>query len=359
MTGLSEGGQPVAVGNGGYIVRSVFPEYWTEDYSGVTGNLRGATRSTSGYVAVGEKGIILYRTLSGPPELLSSGEASGQMGQAFSYSIMSDQSGHELSALRLPDGLELDPETARIHGTPVGHGKNEIVVEAANAFGRSILIVPVNIVGAAPVIVSLPSEIEVHEGDPLHVSVDAYGIENARFRWFYGGDKITDSRFLGVADRILVLDEAMLSDSGEYYVELQNTFGTTVSDPVRITVVLSYDAWADALGLDGDERAIERITREGLPNLIAYALGLLPGGDIRGSAPALRREGDCVVLAFETARWASDARPVIEQSSDLDQWNVVERHAKRAAADPFVEIWTLEICEEAPSGFYRVRFEIE
>ncbi len=88
------------------------------------------------------------------PVISSAATASGTVGSAFTYQITASNNPTNYSATGLPAGLNLNPATGQITGTPAEAGTFTITLSAKNAGGTGTATLTLTIVPTAPVISS-------------------------------------------------------------------------------------------------------------------------------------------------------------------------------------------------------------
>ncbi len=95
--------------------------------------------------------IVVYPAAE-TPKITSEREATGKIGNEFSYQIEATNDPTSFTVSGLPAGLTLDPTTGEISGSPSASGSFEIVMLAANANGKG---------DAAIVVFEISSRIEI------------------------------------------------------------------------------------------------------------------------------------------------------------------------------------------------------
>lgn len=86
--------------------------------------------------------------------VVTSGNASGTCGSAFSYNITATNSPTSYNATGLPAGLSVNTATGVISGTPTGAASTSVVISATNACGTGTKSITLTFSGGAPVVTS-------------------------------------------------------------------------------------------------------------------------------------------------------------------------------------------------------------
>jgi len=96
-------------------------------------------------------GVATLDLTVGPPALgfLSDATASGKVGQPFSYTLIASENPQSFDAVGLPSGLQINPATGVISGTPLQSGIFDVTLLATNnvatgRFSLAIAIAPPN-----------------------------------------------------------------------------------------------------------------------------------------------------------------------------------------------------------------------
>jgi hypothetical protein len=82
------------------------------------------------------------------PRITSTLDASGSLNASFSYEISTDIAATSYSATGLPPGLEINPLTGQISGTPTASGRFEVTIRAFNGAGETAETLVLNILGS-------------------------------------------------------------------------------------------------------------------------------------------------------------------------------------------------------------------
>lgn len=181
-----------------------------------------------------------YDAVSGASTFITSpNEATGKVGQPFSYRITSapDQ-GNVFSAAPLPAGLSLGSGKRRsfIEGTPTEGGTFKVTIVASddNRPSRTISktltlaiesdVIPVKLLNT-------PLDQSIDTGKDLFLSVLAIGTEPIRYQWYHNDQPLADQ-----TGAVLKLRAVEPIQSGAYYVTINNPASTVTSTPAQITI---------------------------------------------------------------------------------------------------------------------------
>jgi hypothetical protein len=99
-------------------------------------------------------GSVTFTITTGAPGIISPLSVQAQQGQPFSYSILASNNPVSFGASELPSGLDFDPNTGVISGTPVVSGSFQITIGATNQYGVDTKELTLIIATSAPVITS-------------------------------------------------------------------------------------------------------------------------------------------------------------------------------------------------------------
>jgi O-glycosyl hydrolase len=106
-----------------------------------------------------------------PPEITSAARASGTAGTPFSFAITATNSPTDYAADGLPPGLEIDPETGMISGTPTAAGEYVATVMVANDGGSDTYELTITVLKANASI-TLGGLAQLYDGTPRNVTVN-------------------------------------------------------------------------------------------------------------------------------------------------------------------------------------------
>ena len=97
-----------------------------------TGILPASRFSSNGIVQV-----IQNVDVNAAPSITSAGNAAGNQGTPFAFTVAGTRGPTSFSATGLPLGLTINPSTGKISGTPIGAGTYNVAVTAANSSGST------------------------------------------------------------------------------------------------------------------------------------------------------------------------------------------------------------------------------
>lgn len=177
--------------------------------------------------------------------------------------------------------------------------------------------------GLPPTITQSPATQFVRRGSDLLIQVGVTGRGPLRYRWLRDGALVRET-----SSPSLRIDAAQPADSGTYTVEVGNFAGFTASEPFTIGVTDSaFEAWRFAQ-FSSAQLADTAISgpnadpdRDGVPNLLAYALGR-PALGAPPSAPfatstTTEAGATYVTLNYSQPATLEDATLAVEFASDL------------------------------------------
>lgn len=128
-------------------------------------------------------------------------------------------------------------------GNPIG-GRNErrfslenlkqndaadYTVKVTNALGETLSFPAVIEVPVPPVIITQPTDLRAPLGTVVLLSVDVQGDEPLEYQWFFEETKV-----IGATDSRLEIPQFREGHSGRYRVEINNPFGSVISQTVRL-----------------------------------------------------------------------------------------------------------------------------
>lgn len=114
----------------------------------------------------------LLRILA-PPQITGTNAATGQVGSLFAYTIRATNFPQSFSASGLPDGLNLNPTTGTISGTPTQAGVFPIVLSATNGDGSTSMTLTLTITDPLVPIINSAKTVAVAFGSPISYAITA------------------------------------------------------------------------------------------------------------------------------------------------------------------------------------------
>ena len=321
------------------------------------------------------------------PEITSPATATATVGQPFSYQITATNSPTSFAAHgfvtfdALPDGLTFNATTGLIQGSPVLAGQMRFFVKAFNATGWDARIVNVTVAGnpaiTPPVVQS--DSIAVTIDQPLSYQIQATGA--VRYDWTTVGAWPTGLRF----DRATGLFSGTLTTAGTYQITIQGINGGGVTGALlQLTVNPatggsgSIASWRQQhFGSDqnsGNAADLAAPDGDGIPNLVKYALLMVPGQNGSTRLPQAAMTGSSgsrrLTLTFQRDPSRSDVTIVVEAQSGLGgTWSEIARSTNGAgftgsaavsetsAAGGAKSVTVQDVQVDASRRFMRVRVE--
>jgi hypothetical protein len=148
---------------------------------------------------------------------------------------------------------------------------------------------------------------------------------------------------------------ATFSTFGNYVLRLTATGTTTVSDQVLVTAAESYDAWSVRTLGSVDPLIVGMIRdpdRDGLQNILEYALGLNPANGSQAGLPVASRAGGFLTLTYQ--RYAgSGVTYLVEVSNDLVSWSSTSVTESMTSATGTMQTWSAVDTVPVFSGGHR------
>ena len=99
-------------------------------------------------------GQLVLTLTTGVPGITSALSATAKQGQAFSYTITASNDPVSFNASVLPTGLNIDPATGIISGTPAVNGTYPVAIGATNQYGGDSQVLTLTVTSSVPVITS-------------------------------------------------------------------------------------------------------------------------------------------------------------------------------------------------------------
>lgn len=155
-------------------------------------------------------------------------------GEFVSLQIEASRDASSFTAIGLPTGLAIDPDTGAISGTPSQSGRFEVLIEATNAEGTGsyLYVLEVAPQSGAPVVMPLPIELKGIEGTHLTLDVDVADQTGVTYQWFKDNEILA-----GSVAATVEIDSIEPQDEGEYSVIVSNDNGSVLAGPVRVRMI--------------------------------------------------------------------------------------------------------------------------
>lgn len=135
------------------------------------------------------------------PTLASPGNQAGVVGTPVSLALAaSDPNGDRLrySASGLPAGLQLDPDTGRISGTPSAAGTASVMLGVSDGFNSANVTVGWTITNPVPLVLAPPAAVAPSVSGGLAAFTASATGQNVRYRWDFGdGTPVTSASASG------------------------------------------------------------------------------------------------------------------------------------------------------------------
>ena len=174
----------------------------------------------------------------------------------------------------------------------------------------------------APSFTTHPTAQTLSIGDPLTLTASASGAPTPTYQWYKDNVIIN-----GATGSTYSIASVVTGNAGSYKVVATNAVDSATSNAAIVTVgsvVLSpYETWADAenLTVGFDDGASQDPDKDGVVNLLEFALGGTPLSAASAPAPVLARNGANLTLTFDVKTAALTQFDVsAELTSDLVTW---------------------------------------
>ncbi len=290
--------------------------------------------ANSAGVAASAELTLIVQPSAASPAILASAEFLGYVDVPFSGSLFGD--GLVTSATPIPPGLSFDAPTQLIFGAPTQAGVTAVNLSASNSFGAShatptvVLETPTL---SLPMITNQPMAQAALQGQSATFSVQAVGIPTPTFQWNHNGAPVS-----GATSATLTLTNISGTDAGAYTVTVSNSSGSVASATALLTLQQTFGNWQTANFSPGEiaqglAEDLVSFNKDGLCNLLEYALDRNPKTELGGSAPPMLLNASDGYLAFRFTRdpALTDIDYIVEASEDLVHWDQIAQSAGGAA----------------------------
>lgn len=243
---------------------------WTGDAVG-TANPLVLTLNTSKVITANFVPIVL------PPVITSALTATGLVGTAFSYQISAANLALSYGASGLPAGLNIDPASGLIAGTPENSGIYGVTLSATNSggFGTATLMLSIDATLYPPIIVQAPSSQTVSSGSAVSFSVVASGRNPLSYQWRFNDTPVQDQ-----TNSAYTIAGAGPANAGNYSVVVSNPDGTATSSVATLTIndtALSSIFLAATNGTSGQTNSVSiNLAAQGTENAMSFSLTFDP-----------------------------------------------------------------------------------
>ena len=214
-----------------------------------------------GYVNYAE---LPTRAAIAPPAFPGNTAARAWAGTAFSTTVRADNSPTLYRAASLPAGVQLEPATGIVSGTPPTAGRHPIVITAENAGGTAATLLDLVVAPpGAPVFTLQPRSVRARIGDTVTLAAAVTASPAPTYTWFVRGGE-----FCNTETPVLTLTDITAAHAGDWTCVATNSAGTASS--VVATVSLDFS------GL---------VNLSARANVGSGANVVIPGITVRGEKP--------------------------------------------------------------------------
>jgi hypothetical protein len=256
-------------------------------------------------------------------------------------------------------------DTAWDPGAGIGGG-SQIVYDLALSTGGTLYIggnfttydsqtrqylAAVNAVGVTAQVVALSASGPAIAGQPLTLGTAAVGAAfpsapYLTYQWIKDGSDIP-----GATGQTHYIASYSAADAGSYTVRVNGAGGSTTSSALSIAAApAGFASWAAALPA-GQRGPNDDPDRDGVPNLMEYALNLDPAANSAGQLPREDRTGTHITLTYRRHR--ADIIYSVEAGDDLAlPWSTANVNQGTPAGDGTT---TASLPFTAPEDFLRLR----
>lgn len=275
------------------------------------------------------------------------------------YQLTATNSPTAFNVGTLPSGLSYNSTTKQITGTPAAAGTSSITIYANNAVGRGpdfTLSIQIT-ASAAPQITTQPTGATKNYGESVTFSVTATGTPAPTYQWKKGSTDIPSATGSSYTIASVTTD-----DAADYTVVVTNGAGSVTSDVATLTVNAGYAAWR-AAKFTAPEVADDAISgtaadpdRDGLTNLLEYALDLAPKAAASSGLPALAKTATDWTFTYSRPADRPDISYTVEYSTNLTLWSTAGTHVRTATGA--TETWQAQMpLSTGTRVFFRLKID--
>lgn len=277
------------------------------------------------------------------------------------YQLTATNSPTSFTVGTLPSGLSYSSSTQQITGTPSAAGNSTVTITANNAVGTGpAFSLSIQIAApVAPAISTQPASQTKNVGESVTFTVVASGTPAPTYQWKKG-----DSTIGGATAASYTISTLSLTDAGDYTVVVTNPGGSVTSDIATLTVnQVGFAAWQTAnftLNEQGDANVSGPNAdpdRDGVTNLVEYALGLEPKTASASGLPQVSVQGSEWWFTYTRPSDRADVTYTVEVSTNLSTWGTTGITHERTATGA-TETWRARLTITAgQSAFFRLKVD--
>lgn len=277
------------------------------------------------------------------------------------YQLTATNSPTSFTVGTLPSGLTYSSGTQQITGTPTGAGNSTVTITANNAVGTGpAFTLSIQIAAPiAPTISTQPASQTKNVGESVTFTVVASGTPAPTYQWKKGTSTIG-----GATSASYTIDNLTLADAADYTVVVTNPGGMVTSDAATLTVnQVGFAAW-QTTNFTLSERGDANVSgpnadpdRDGVTNLVEYALGLDPKSAGVSGLPQVSVQGSEWWFTYTRPSDRADVTYAVETSTNLTNWVTTGITHERTATGA-TETWRARLTITAgQNAFFRLKVE--
>lgn len=237
-------------------------------------------------------------------------------------------------------------------------------VRAVAPDGSSAASAPVTAyIGIAPATVVSPDTAAVSEGGSVTFQANASGYPAPTFQWRQNQTPIP-----GATLAYLTISPVLSETAGDYDVIVSNAVGSATSSAVTLTIVsgdFGFSGWRND-HFSPEELAVQIVSgasadpdRDGLPNLLEYALGTDPRAAATGAPFTIQSEEGFWTFTYRLADSATNVACQVERSSNLVDWTTGGVTEEVVSSESGFTTWRARVSQTGnPVCFFRLRVAV-